>query len=108
MGAWDMEGIEMRISLLSITLLLAVAAPECAQTASPLMTTDGKKDTKVVIAEQSVTSIKFQILPEAKAVRFALMVRTKGKDSKFIEEPVRITVESEGTRPETCGCLSQR
>jgi hypothetical protein len=128
-----MEGIEMRISLLSITLLLAVAAPECAQTepAAPLMTavepvsgkigdvlivqgvnlgldnvaalylTDGKTDTKVVIAEQTVTSIKFQIPPEAKAGRFALMVLTKGKGSKFIEEPVKITVESEGTRPET-------
>jgi hypothetical protein len=72
------------------------------------MTTDGKKGTKVVIAERAVTSIKFQILPEAKAGRFALVVLTKGKNSKFIEEPVKITVESEGTRPETCGCLSQR
>jgi len=66
-----------------------------------LYLTDGKADTKVVIAEQTVTSIKFQIPPEAKVGRFALMVLTKGKDSKFIEEPVKITVESEGTRPAT-------
>jgi len=123
----------MRISLLSITLLLAIVAPAYAQTqpASPLMTavepvsgkigdvlmvqgvslgpdnvaalylTDGKTDTKVVIAEQTVTSIKFKIPPEAKAGRFALMVLTKGKDSKFIEEPVKITVEPEEARPET-------
>ena len=58
-----------------------------------LYLTDGKLDVKVPVVEQTSTTIKFKIPPEAKPGRFALMVLTKGKDSKFIEEPVKITIE---------------
>jgi hypothetical protein len=60
-----------------------------------LYLTDGKTDIKVPIIEQTATSIKFRIPPEAKPGRFALMVLTKGKEPKLIEQPVKITVEPE-------------
>jgi hypothetical protein len=115
--------IEMKISLLSIVLLLAVAIPALAQPGTPMLTavepasgkvgdvfvvqgnnideahvaalylTDGKNDVKVLITERTATSIKFQVPPEAKAGRFALMVLTTGKDARYIEEPVKITLE---------------
>ena len=66
-----------------------------------LYLTDGQTDTKVAIMEQTPTSIKFKIPPQAKAGRFALMVLTKGQNAKLIEEPVKVTVESEPGRPET-------
>jgi hypothetical protein len=59
-----------------------------------LYLTDGKSDVKVVITEQTATSIKFRIPPEAKTGRCVLMVLTKGKDPKLIEEPVKVTVEA--------------
>jgi uncharacterized membrane protein len=62
-----------------------------------LYLTDGKNDIKVPIIEQTATSIKFRIPPEAQPGRFALMVLTKGKEAKFIEEPVKITIELETT-----------
>jgi len=65
-----------------------------------LYLTDGQHDTKVVITEQTPTSITFKIPPQAKAGRFALMVLTRGEKAKLIEEPVKITVE-EPVRPET-------
>jgi hypothetical protein len=61
--------------------------------------TDGKNDVKVVITEQTATSIKFRIPAEAKPGRFALMVLTTGKDPKLIEEPVKVTVEEPPARP---------
>jgi hypothetical protein len=115
----------MRISALSIPLLIAFALPAGLQTQSamPMMTsvepasgkagdvlnvqgtnlgqdhvaalflTAGEADIKAQIIEQTDTSIKFRIPPEAKAGRFALMVLTKGKDPRLLEEPVKITVE---------------
>jgi hypothetical protein len=62
-----------------------------------LYLTDGKNDTKVAITEQTATSIKFKIPPEAKAGRFALMVLTRGKEPKLIEEPVKVTIEASVT-----------
>ncbi len=62
-------------------------------TVAALYLTDGKNDIKVVIVEQSATSIKFKIPAGMKPGRFALMILTPGKDAKFIEEPVKITVE---------------
>lgn len=120
----------MRISLLSIPLLVALALPASLQSQAgmPLMSsveppfgkvgdvlsiqganlgqdnvaalylTDGNTDLKVPMTEQTSTSIRFRIPPEAKPGRFALMVLTKGKDPKLIEQPVKITVE-----PETAG-----
>lgn len=61
--------------------------------------TDGKNDVKVVITEQTATSIKFRIPAEAKPGRFALMVLTGGKEPKLIEEPVKVTVEAPPERP---------
>jgi len=62
-----------------------------------LYLTDGKTDIKVLITEQTATSIGFRIPPAAKPERFALMVLTKGNVPKVIEEPVKVTVESEST-----------
>jgi hypothetical protein len=58
-----------------------------------LYLTDGKKDTKVVMTEQTPTSIKFKIPVKARPGRFALMVLTTGKEPKLIEQPVKVTVE---------------
>ena len=58
-----------------------------------LYLTDGKKDTKVEMTEQTPTSIKFKIPVKARPCRFALMVLTTGKEPKLIEQPVKVTVE---------------
>ncbi|HTS31567.1 MAG TPA: IPT/TIG domain-containing protein [Bryobacteraceae bacterium] len=119
----------MRISALSIPLLIALALPVHPQSegglpmmasiepdsgkigdvlvvqganlgrtsVSALYLTDGNKDVKVAILEQTPTSIKFRIPPEAKPGRVALMVLTAGKEPKLIEEPVKLTVESATT-----------
>ena len=63
-----------------------------------LYLTDGKTDVKVAIVEQTDTSIKFKLPPDAKPGRFALLILTGGKDPQLIQEPVRVTVE-----PETSG-----
>jgi hypothetical protein len=60
-----------------------------------LYLTDGKIDIKAPIIEQTATSIKFRIPSEAKPGRLALMVLTKDKPPRLIEEPVKITVEPE-------------
>jgi len=65
-----------------------------------LYLTDGKTDIKVLIVEQTATSIKFKIPSEAKTGSFALMVRTATKPPRLIEEPVRVTVV-----PETSGSI---
>ncbi len=64
---------------------------------SALYLTDGITDIKVLMIDQSATSIKFRIPPEAKPGRFSLMVLTKGKTPKLIEQPVKITVAPETT-----------
>lgn len=124
----------MRISLLSIPLLLLVfAAPTHPQPQAQMpmiisldptsgavgdvltargqnlgrervdavYLTDGKTDIKVLIVEQTATSIQFRIPPEAKAGRLAVMVLTTGKEPKLIEEPVKITIEPDATQPPT-------
>src|SRR5437762_5767686 len=58
-----------------------------------LYLTDGKNDTEVQVIEQTATSIKFKLPASAKAGRFSLMILTTGKEPKYIEQPVRITVE---------------
>jgi len=57
-----------------------------------LYLTDGKKDTKVEVTDQAPTAIKFKI-PKIAAGRFAVMVLTGGKEPKYIEEPVKVTVQ---------------
>jgi hypothetical protein len=56
-----------------------------------LYLTDGNKDTKVVIAEQSDTEIKFKV-PQIKPGRYHLLILTANKAS-MIEQPVVLTVE---------------
>jgi len=55
--------------------------------------TDGKKDTKVQVVEQSPTSLKVKVPDKVTAGRFALMVLTGGKDPKLIEQPVKVNIE---------------
>jgi hypothetical protein len=62
-----------------------------------LYLTDGKTDVKVAIVEQTVTSIKFRIPPEAKPGRLAFLVLTKDKPPRLIEEPVKVMIEPEPT-----------
>ena len=58
-----------------------------------LYLTDGKNDLEVQVTEQTATAIKFKIPAGAKAGRFSLMILTGGKEPKYIEQPVRVTVE---------------
>jgi hypothetical protein len=68
-------------------------------TVAAVYLTDGKTDVKVAITAQTEESIQFRIPTDMKPGRFALMVLTKGKDPKLIEEPVKVTVEP--TAPKT-------
>lgn len=56
-----------------------------------LYLTDGQKDTKVDMASQSDTEIKFTI-PDLKAGRYHLLVLTADK-SNLIDQPVVVTVQ---------------
>ena len=69
------------------------------QTVAAIYLTDGKNDIKMVITEQTATSIKFQIPVGIGKGRFALMLLTRGKDAKFIEEPVKVTIEPPNASP---------
>jgi len=56
--------------------------------------TDGQNDIVVTATEQSDTSLKITIPDKAKSgVRYRLMILTKGKEPKLIEQPVRVEVE---------------
>ena len=112
--------------MLAIALLILLAIPMRAQSDTPIMNTveplsggvgdvfavtgenlddvhvaavyltDGKNDVRTIIQEQTATNIKFKVPPEAKPGRFALMVLTKGKAARYIEEPVKVTIEGAG------------
>jgi len=56
-----------------------------------LYLTDGSKDTKVAISQQSDTEVKFTV-PQIKAGRYHLCVLTANRAS-MIEQPVVLTVE---------------
>ena len=56
-----------------------------------LYLTDGTKDTKVVMVERTATSIKFKI-PSIAVGRYALMISTKEKQPRLIEQPVKLNV----------------
>jgi hypothetical protein len=58
-----------------------------------LYLTDGKNDFKCAMSEQTDTTIKFAIPKGIKPERYRLMVLTKGKEPKLIEQPVRVEVE---------------
>jgi hypothetical protein len=78
-------------------LLVAQGTGLGQENVAALYLTDGKVDIGVPIVEQSATSIKFRIPPEAKPGRLALLVLTKDRPPRLIEEPVKITVEPETT-----------
>jgi hypothetical protein len=59
---------------------------------SKVYLTDGKNDLIVEVTEQTDTSIKFKI-PAKAAGRLALMILTTGKDAKYIEQPVKLTID---------------
>jgi hypothetical protein len=60
---------------------------------SKLYLTDGKNDLIVEVTEQTATAIKFKIPVKAAAGRLALMILTTGKDAKYIEQPVKVTID---------------
>jgi len=56
--------------------------------------TDGTNDIELKMAEQTDTTIKSKVPASAKAgIRYKLMVLTKGKEPKMIEQPVRFEIE---------------
>lgn len=54
--------------------------------------TDGKNDFKAVVTSQTETEIKFKV-PKVAPARYRLMVLTKGKEPKLIEQPVKVEIE---------------
>ncbi len=65
-----------------------------------LYLTDGKKDIKAEILEQSEEAIKFRLPAKAAPGRYSLMVLTAG-EPKYIEQPVYVVVKKESKPPET-------
>jgi energy-converting hydrogenase Eha subunit A len=59
---------------------------------SKVYLTDGKNDIILEVTEQTGTAIKFKI-PVKAAGRLALMILTTGKDAKYIEQPVKLTID---------------
>lgn len=56
--------------------------------------TDGKNDLKTAILDQTDTTIKVKAPEGVKAgVRYRLMLLTKGKEPKLIEQPVRFEID---------------
>lgn len=59
-----------------------------------LYLTDGKNDIELAITEQAATTLKTKIPASAKVgERYRLMILTRGKEPKLIEQPVRFEVE---------------
>jgi len=113
---------KMKKSLVLVFLAVVACLVASAQTASPRMTTaepgagkagdviavsgenlqkdhvakvyltDGKNDLECEVTEQTATSIKFKI-PVKAAGRLAVMVLTTGKEPKYIEQPVKVSIE---------------
>ena len=74
-------------------LLTAVGENLDKANVAKLYLTDGTHDIEVPIEGQDATSIKFKIPAKAKPGRLALMVLTRGRDPKLIEQPVKVTIE---------------
>lgn len=55
--------------------------------------TDGKDDFVVEIQDQAPTSVKIKVPAKVKMGRLALMILTRGKEPKLIEQPVKLTIE---------------
>jgi len=56
--------------------------------------TDGQNDIKMEIVEQTPTTIKFRITEKVKPGKYNLMVLTGGDEPRFIEEPIKVTIEA--------------
>ncbi len=64
------------------------------QHVAKLYLTDGQNDIEMTIQEQTSTTLKSVIPKGAKAgIRYRLMILTRGKEPKLIEQPVRFEVE---------------
>ncbi|MFZ5926095.1 MAG: IPT/TIG domain-containing protein [Acidobacteriota bacterium] len=64
------------------------------QHVAKLYLTDGQNDIEMAIKEQDATTLKSVIPKGAKpGVRYRLMILTRGKEPKLIEQPVRFEVE---------------
>ena len=59
-----------------------------------LYLTDGQNDIKMEIVEQTPTMIRFRVPEKIKPGKYNLMVLTGGDEPRFIEEPVKVTIES--------------
>ncbi len=55
--------------------------------------TDGKVDCKTHIEEQTETTLKVKVPPQAKPGRLHLMVLTTGVQPQFLEQPVTVSIE---------------
>jgi hypothetical protein len=65
-------------------------------TVAKVFLTDGKNDIPVEVMEQTATSIKFKIPAKATAgTRLTLMVLTSGKEAKYIEQPVKVSIDEQ-------------
>ncbi len=62
---------------------------------SKVYLTDGKNDIIVEVTAQAEKEIKFKIPVKAAPGRLALMVLTSGKDAKYIEQPVKVTIDEQ-------------
>ncbi len=108
------------VPILSVAVLLLVAAPLRAQSrltgvdplngktgdvvaaagenlekskVVELYLTDGTKDWKVQVIEQTGEQIKFKVPGNIKAGRYALMLKTGGPDPKLLEQPVKFNID---------------
>jgi len=74
--------------------VLVVSGENLAKSAvKDLYLTDGQKDWKTEIVEQTDSSITFKIPADAVPGRFNLMVLTTGAEPRLIEQPVKVNVE---------------
>jgi hypothetical protein len=62
-------------------------------TVAELYLTDGQKDYKVVMTEQTDTAIKFAVPAKTPAGKYRLMVLTRGKEPTMMVQPVVLTIE---------------
>ena len=67
-----------------------------SKTVSKLFLTDGRKDYRVSIKEQSADSIRFSIPARIKPGYYRLMLQTSGAGAALLEQPISCQVLAEG------------
>jgi hypothetical protein len=60
--------------------------------------TSGPDDLEVQVVSQKDNEIRFKIPAEVKAQKYTLMILTGGQDPKFVEQPVKVFVETDEER----------